>query len=829
MRNSTDRRFLRTHRCLPLLVVILLLSGVATAEWESIGNLKPAERKSNEFTFRGVRATVVIQVLAPDLIRVRTVHATSLPPDHSYAVVKTDWPPVKVDFSNDGKYQRIRTEQLEARVQLSPLRVAFYDAKGALLSKDSDTQGIAWNGDRVRVWKWEPADEHYFGFGEKSTPLDKRGRSLVMWNRDPEGFDASSEPLYESVPFFIALRQGRAYGIFLDNTWRSSFDMGSEFRDVYSFGAEGGELNYYFFGGPDPRQVVSRFTELVGRIALPPRWALGYIQSRYSYYPESRVRFIAENFRVRQIPCDGIFLDIDYMDGYRIFTWDKTRFPDPKRMMSDLRQQGFHTIAIVDPMVKVDPNFWVYKQGLDKGYFVQKADGTIITGKGWAALNAYPDFASPKVRDWWAGLFEEQLDQGVAAYLTDMNEPVVMANQGPAGTFDLDAVHHTEMGPRAHAEIHNVYGMLETLATREGMLRVRPNERPFIITRATFAGGQRYAAQWSGDNYGTWDHLRLSMPMLNGMGLSGLQFVGADIGGIVPVPSPELYTRWMQTGLLTPFSWTHSLGPGNLEPWGFGNRMEGINRESIRLRYRLLPYIYTAFWQASQTGQPIMRPLLLEYPDDWTAIGTNDEYLFGDDLLVAPIGKDYDENRSVYFPQGTWYDYWTDRRYVGPLTVNVNAPLERIPLFVRAGAVIPSQQAMQYTDQYPIDPLTFDVYPEGSSTREYYDDDGISFAYEKGVYLQQTVSVESAADRIGVEISSREGTYHPAKRSIVVKVHLQASEPRTVTVGCTEVPRQGSVKAWQESEKGWMYDVDSKTAWVKFPDEAVGMKVVLTH
>jgi alpha-glucosidase len=193
MRNSTDRRFLRTHRCLPLLVVILLLSGVATAEWESIGNLKPAERKSNEFTFRGVRATVVIQVLAPDLIRVRTVHATSLPPDHSYAVVKTDWPPVKVDFSNDGKYQRIRTEQLEARVQLSPLRVAFYDAKGALLSKDSDTQGIAWNGDRVRVWKWEPADEHYFGFGEKSTPLDKRGRSLVMWNRDPEGFDASSE------------------------------------------------------------------------------------------------------------------------------------------------------------------------------------------------------------------------------------------------------------------------------------------------------------------------------------------------------------------------------------------------------------------------------------------------------------------------------------------------------------------------------------------------------------------------------------------------------------------------------------------------------------
>jgi len=799
------------------------------AEWESIGGLKPAGRKGNEFTFQGARATVVVQVLAPDLIRVRAVHATSLPADHSYAVVKTDWPSVKVDFSNGGKYQSIRTEELEARVQLNPFRISFYNAQGELLSKDSDTQGIAWNGERVRVWKWEPADEHYFGFGEKSTQLDKRGRSLVMWNHDPEGFDASSEPLYESVPFFIALRHGRAYGIFLDNTWRSSFDMGSEFPDVYSFGAEGGELNYYFFGGPDPKQVVSRFTELVGRIALPPRWALGYIQSRYSYYPESTVRLIAENFRFRQIPCDGIFLDIDYMDGYRVFTWDKTRFPDPNRMMSDLREQGFHTIAIVDPMVKVDPNYRVYKQGLEHDYFVRKVDGTVLTGKGWAALNAYPDFASPKVRDWWAGLFKEQLEQGVAAYLTDMNEPVVMANQGPAGTFDLDAVHQTEMGPRPHAEIHNVYGMLETLATREGMLRVRPNERPFIITRATFAGGQRYAAQWSGDNFGTWDHLRLSMPMLDGMGLSGLQFVGADIGGIVPVPSPELYTRWMQTGLLTPFAWTHSLGPGNLEPWGFGNRMEGINRESIKLRYRLLPYIYTVFWQASQTGQPIMRPLLLEYPDDWTAIGTNDEYLFGNDLLVAPIVKDYDEGRSVYLPRGTWYDYWTDRRYVGPVTVGVSAPLDRMPLFVRAGAILPSQQDMQYTDQFPIDPLTLDIYPEGSSSREYYDDDGITFAYQKGVFLRQTINVENAADRVSIEISDREGSFHLPKRTIVLKVHLQPNEPRTVAVGKMEVARQTSAKAWQESPKGWMYDVDSKITWVKFPDEEVGTKVVLAR
>jgi alpha-glucosidase len=808
---------------------LLLLSAVAFGEWQSIGNLKPMGRKGNEFTFGNDRATVVVQILAPDIVRVRAVAATILPPDHSYAVVKTDWPAVKVDSSSTATYQSLRTEQLEVRVQLAPCRVAFYDAKGQLLSKDTDNHGISWDGRRVRVWKVEPADEHYFGFGEKSTPLDKRGRSLVMWNRDPEGFDASSEPLYESVPFFIALRKGRAYGIFFDNTWRSSFDMGSDLPDLYSFGAEGGEMNYYFFAGPTPKQVVSRFTELVGRIPLPPRWSLGYVQSRYSYYPESRVRFIAQNFRERSIPCDAIFLDIDFMDAYRVFTWDKSRFPDPKHMMTDLRQQGFRTIAIVDPMVKADPNYWVYKQGLQNDYFVKKADGTVFIGKGWADANAYPDFASPQVRDWWAGLFQQQLEQGVAGYLTDMNEPTVIGGDGPATTFDMDAVHHTEMGPRPHAEIHNVYGMLETLATRDGMLRVRPNERPFIITRATFAGGQRYAAQWSGDNHGTWDQLQLSMPMLNGMGLSGLQFVGADIGGIVPVPSPELYTRWMQAGLLTPFAWTHSLGPGNLEPWGFGNRMEGINRESIKLRYRLLPYIYTAFWEASQTGQPIMRPLLLEYPDDPLAVGTNDEYFLGNDLLVAPIVKDYDESRSVYLPKGTWYDYWSDRKYVGPGNVNVNAPLDRIPLFVRGGAIIPSQQDMQYTDQHPIDPLTFDFYPAGPSSRQYYDDDGISSGYQKGLYYLQTVSVEPRPEGVSIDISSPEGSFRPPKRSLVLRIHLQANPPRTVAVGATQIPQQASDKALQDATKGWLYDAESRTIRVKFRDEQTASSVVVSQ
>ena len=813
-------------RTFQLICFLLLLAPTGSADWHSIGSLTTPEPKGNQVIFRSRQATVILTVLAPDLIRVRMVPGTTLPSDHSYAVVKTDWSQVPIEFAGDTDTSIIRTPELEVRAHLSPFRLAFYDRNGKLISKDEDSRGMSWEGTRVRCWKSMPEDEHYYGLGEKSNLLDKRGRSYVMWNTDPDGFDAATDPLYQSVPIFIGLRQGRAYGLFFDNTYHSSFDFGVEEHDVYSFGAEDGEMNYYFFAGPTPKSVVSRFTELVGRSPLPPRWSIGYIQSRASYYPESTVRFIVENFRHRGIPCDALFLDIDYMDGYRIFTWNKSYFPDPKKMLSDLRQQGIRIITIVDPYVKVDSHYWIYQQGVRNGYFMKKADGTLFTGRGWPGESAFPDYASEKVRDWWASLYKEQLEQGVSGFLDDMNEPTIVADPGlPNRTFDLDLIHATDHGPRPHAEIHNVYGMLETMANRDGMLRVHANERPLIITRATFAGGQRYAAEWSGDDWGTWDHLRLSMPMLNSMGLSGFQFSGADIGGFQPVPSPELYSRWLQSGVLTPFCWTHSEGPGNLEPWVFGNRLEEINRNSIRLRYHLLPYIYTAFWEAAETGIPIMRPLLLEYPDDWLAVNRNDEYFFGNDLLVAPVTKDDEMSRPVYLPRGVWYDFWTDHRYTGPMRIEAAAPMERMPLFVRGGAIIPSQQDMQYSDQAPIDPLTFDVYPDGTSSRPYYEDDGISFDYQHGVSLHQHLTAAQEAHSTSVEMTAREGSFTPPKRSLVIKIHGQKAQPRQITVAGREAAGQASVKALQGATEGWAYDDGAGVVWIKIPDQGTALKV----
>lgn len=809
-------------RTLAVLVLAAATTSPVGAEWRTVGAMTAEQPAGDAITFRSDRAVVTLTVLAPDLIRVHMVPGTAPGPDDSFAVVKTDWPKAAVQFGGAGATRAIRTSELEIRAQLVPFRLAFYDRSGRLISKDADDLGMGWDGARVRAWKWMPFDEHYFGLGEKAGLLDKRGRSYVMWNTDVFGWDESTDPLYQDVPFFIALRDGRAYGVFFDNTWRSSFDMGARSPDHYSFGAEGGDLDYYFFYGPDPKKVLGRFTELVGRMPLPPRWSIGYHQSRYSYYPESRVRFIADNFRQRHIPCDAIFLDIHYMDGYRVFTWDKSRFPDPARMISDLRRQGFRVVTIIDPGIKLDPNYWVYRQGLAGDYFVRKPDGRIYTGNVWPGESAFPDFTRNRVRDWWGSLYKGLLNDGVAGIWNDMNEPAVF--NVPSKTMDLDAVFYDRGLHSPHAKIHNVYGMLMSEATEEGLLRLHPNERPLVITRDTYAGGQRYAAVWTGDNSSTWDHLRTSLPELLGMGLSGLTLAGADIGGFALSPSPELYTRWLEAGIFYPYCRTHTeYGSRNQEPWSYGNRLESINRRSIELRYRLLPYLYNAFRESTETGLPVMRALLLEYPDDPSAVGQNEEFLFGDDLLVAPVVKDGEDEWNVYLPRGDWYDFRNDHLVAGPANVTVEAPLDRIPIFVRAGSLIPTQQVVQYVDEAPINPVTFEVYPLAGSGRpfgrDYYEDDGISFDYQRGSYLSEHLEVSENDRGITISGSAREGSYEPPARSLLFNIHAQRHVPARVEVGNGTLDRSTSLEALQKASQGWIYDENANVVSVKLPDQ----------
>jgi alpha-glucosidase len=781
------------------LVVLVAAPVRLDAGWASLGAMPAPQREGNTLTFRNEQGIATLTVMAPGIVRVRFVPGASLGRDHSYAVVKTDFGDPGARFELGDGETVIHTAELGVNVRHDPFRVAFSGADGESLDEDDLARGTAFVDRTTRVWKRLREDESVYGFGEKTGRLDKRGWKLggvayAMWNSDTFAYENSTDPIYASVPFFMVLRRGRTHGIFLDNTYRTYFDVGKESQGLLSFGAEGGELNYYFINGPTPKQVVQRYTDLTGRMPLPPRWALGYHQCRYSYYPDSKVRYIADSFRARRIPADVIWLDIHYLDSYKPLTWDKARFPDPPKLLADLRRQGFRVVTIVDPHPKKEVGYEPYDTGLAGDHFVKNPDGSVYVAPVWPANaernpgpSVFPDFSRPATREWWGGLYRSLLDIGVAGIWNDMDEPAVF--ETPTGTMPLGVRHDNEGQPTDHREIHNVYGQLMSRATYEGLLRLRPEQRPFVLTRASFAGGQRYAALWPGDNISTWDHLRATIPVLTGMGLSGLAFVGSDIGGFAEAPSAELYTRWIQLGTFYPFMRTHTtFGTPDQEPWSYGTRHEALNRRAIELRYELLPEIYNVMQQSSETGLPALRPVFLEYPDDPRTWALDDQVFLGSDLLIAPVLREGVTEREVYLPAGEWYDFWTGKRYAGGRTINLAVSIESVPVFVRAGAFVFRQAVVQNTSEMPGQPLGVEVYPAPRSEATSYEDDGETLAYRRGVFLKRRFEQSRSGSTCTIRVGAAQGSYRPAERDLVLKVHFEG-EPRRVAIGGEALPR----------------------------------------
>jgi alpha-glucosidase len=821
----------RGGRAVILSVVALLISISPTAgQWQRIGSARSVVREARGVMLDCQNALLRVTVLAADLIRVRMQPGRSFGPDESWAVVRTDWPAVPLEVSESRSSVRLTTPELIVEIGKQPCRVIIRDSRGEIISEDAPGKGMSWSGTEVRVWKTMPPDEYYYGLGERAGPLEHRGRTYVNWNTDAYGYQRGTDPLYQSIPFLLALRRGRSYGIFFDNTYRSSFDLGAARRDEYSFGAEDGELNYYFFYGPDPKKVISRFTDLVGRMPLPPKWALGYQQSRWSYEPESRVREIAREFRRRQIPCDVIYLDIDYMDGFRSFTIDRRKFPTFSRMISDLAAIGMKVVAIVDPGIKKEPGYGVYDEGVKGNHFVRMPDGSLYTGAVWPGLCVFPDFTREETRRWWGDLYKELVEAGVKGFWNDMNEPAVFVetDRHVDRTMSLDAIHEGHSQPADHRKVHNVYGMLMARATYEGLKRLRPGERPFVLTRASYAGGHRYAATWTGDNTSSWDHLSLWIPMVLNLGLSGQPFAGPDIGGFTGVPTAELYTRFLQAGVFSPFCRTHAQkGKPDQEPWSFGPEYEAINRRAIELRYRLLPYLYTVFEEAARTGVPVMRPLFLEYPEDRRTYRMDEEFLVGRDLLVAPVLTEGARSVEVYLPEGEWFDFWTGEKRVGPGQFRVGAPLDRVPLFVRGGAILPLQPVVPYVEEAPIHPLVLMIFPSRESEGALYEDDGISDAYQQGAWARTSFRARRSAEEITLEIGPRQGQYAPPPRAYLLQCVGVEREPSKVSRSGRELERSTSLAGLGHRSEGWSYDPVSKIVWVKFPDEGSAVTVTI--
>lgn len=745
--------------------------------WQTLGAVQTQDRTGRGVLLACGQARLAVSVLAANIVRVRMTPTGTFLPQRSWAATRNDdeWPAAPFELRNAPAAIEIETEQMRVQIQRDPCRVACFDKQGRPFAQDIE-QGMGWRLGSVAGWKRIEPDERYYGFGERTGLLERTGERATNWTVDAFNYNATTDNMYQAIPFFLALRPELGYGVFFNTTFWSQFDIGAAQPGCWQMQTHGSELDYYIIYGPDVATIIRSYTELTGRMPLPPRWALGYHQCRWSYNSEAEVRELAREFRSRRIPCDVIHLDIDYMRGYRVFTWSPKRFANPARMVDDLRRDGFKTVTIIDPGVKYEPeaDYGVFEQGVANDYFVRTADGRLAHGYVWPDKAVFPDFLRPDVRHWWGEQHRALTESGVAGVWNDMNEPALMdrpfSDNGTPIDLPLDAPQGAADERTSHAEAHNVYGLTMARACCEALDRLRPDQRSFELTRSGFAGIQRWSAVWLGDNQSNWEHLEQSMPMLCNMGLSGVPFVGCDIGGFMGNATAELFARWMQVGMLYPFMRGHSaLDTERHEPWVFGERVERICREYIELRYRLLPYLYTLFWEAAETGAPILRPLLYHFSADPQTAALHDQVMLGPALMAAPIYRPGVTHRAVYLPEGDWYDWWSGERFTGPTHILAHAPLERMPLYARAGAIVPLGPVMQHVDERPLDELTLRVWP-GGGVWTLYEDDGQSFAHRTGEYATTTYRVHSANEQTTVEIAAREGQYRPAARTVVVEL-----------------------------------------------------------
>jgi alpha-glucosidase len=724
-----------------------------------------------------------ITVLRDSLIRFRYTTKGYFSNDFSYAIDKNQSHGYNfLEVTDEIEYFVITTSKVVCKVRKEDVKIAIFDLEGNSILEDE--LGFHWEesyqfgGNIVKMSKVAKEGESFYGLGDKATHLNLKGKRLENWATDQYAFHKDQEPLYKVVPFYIGLHNKMSYGIFFDNTFRTFFDFCNERRNVTSFWAEGGEMNYYFIYGPQMQDVVTTYTDLTGKPELPPLWALGYHQCKWSYFPESKVKEVTSKFRELQIPCDAIYLDIDYMEGFRCFTWNKEYFPDPKRMVDELSADGFKTVVIIDPGIKIDKEYSIYNEAVANDYFCKRADGPYMKGKVWPGECNFPDYTNPAVREWWAGLFKELIsDIGVKGVWNDMNEPAVM--EVPGKTFPMDVRHDYDGNPCSHRKAHNVYGTQMARATYEGVKRFAYPKRPFIITRSAYSGAQRYTSSWTGDNVASWEHLWIANIQMQRMSISGMGFTGSDIGGFAEQPSGELYARWIQLGVFHPFCRTHSSGDhGDQEPWSFDDDVINITRKFVSLRYQLLPYLYTMFWQYINEGVPMLKPLVYFDQEDSQTHYRTDEFIFGNQILICPILEPNSLGRRMYLPIGNWYNYWTDEVISGRKEIWVSTDYDQIPIFIKEGAIIPKYPVQQYVGELEFDEITLEVYFKlGKEKSVLYEDAQDGYDYNKGRYSLATFSLKGKEDQLVIQ-QHKEGKFNTQYSKFRINLH---GLPFTVT------------------------------------------------
>lgn len=712
----------------------------------SPGNITAVNIQGQTISFTTEHAQGKVIIYSPSIVRIR-LDKKALGKDFSYAVIAK---PVetKVTINQNDEVITLTTDSLKAEITKKPYSVTFFTLDGKIISQDEKGLNTSWVSEEVTTYKKMQDGERFVGLGEKTGNLDRKGSGYTNWNTDSYGYSTGADPIYSTIPFYIGIHHGLNYGIFMDNTYQSDFNFGASNNRFSSFGAQGGEMNYYFIYHNHLADIITSYTALTGRMPMPPLWSLGYQQNRYTYYPDTEVLRIAQTLREKKIPADGITLDIHYMDHYKLFSWDKARFPNPLAMNKKLSDMGFTTTVIVDPGIKVEKGYDAYESGLKDNIFIKYPDSVNYSGEVWPGLVHFPDFTSEKGRAWWRKKVKFFADNGVSGIWNDMNEIATWGNKMPSNVlFNYDGA------IASHKQAHNVYGMQMARSSYEGA-RESMNKRPFVLTRAGYAGLQRYTAIWTGDNRPEEDHMLLGVRLINSLGLSGMPFAGMDIGGFIGTPSNSLFARWIQIGAFNPYFRNHAaVNTQSSEPWTHGEEVTEISRNYVSLRYKLMPYLYSTFFEATQSGLPVMRSLAIDYTFDPKIYDTQfqNQYFFGKAFMVFPF-ESTKEYANAYFPKGLWYDLYTDDKQQGETEKILHLSIQKLPVYVKESSIVPMQSLVQSTQEQPTDTLIINIY-KGSINNSfvYYEDDGKSFDNEKGDFYKRTISYDAAKRSITFE------------------------------------------------------------------------------
>ncbi|AZB42001.1 DUF4968 domain-containing protein [Bacillus sp. FJAT-42376] len=788
-------------------------------------SVKGIERLDNGVKFDLGNKDAYIRLFADDLAKV-SILEKGKEEYTSRGIAKKDWKTPRFTAKDKGNVYELRTKELIIHIKKDTFGVKFMDHKGNVINEDYMDNGSTsgYENGKPYVYKKTDKNEAFYGFGEQAgLNLNQRGESIGMWNTDAYAYDKDTKYIYTTIPFFIGLKNEKAYGILFDNTHRSYYEMASESDDYYYFYANGGDLTYYFMNGPEVSDVIDRYTDLTGKQELPPEWSMGLQQSKWEYTADDIVN-VAKTYRDKKIPLDTMVFDIDYMDGFRVFTWNQ-QFKDAVKKVKSM--DGFHTVAINDPAVKQDENNSTYQEGTKNDYWAKNADGTPFIGPVWPGDSAFPDFSKEEVRQWWAQKHNVLFDAGIDGIWNDMNEPAVFRDDAQHNhTMPLDAYFGYDNDKILHTEYHNMYGHDEADATHRAFSMHKPNERPFVLTRDMYAGTQRYSALWTGDTVSTWEHLQMSLPSHMNIGMSGVANVGTDIGGFAQRPTAEMYARWIQIGSLYPFARIHydsdakaTVKQGQ-EPWAFGPEIEKISKKYIEQRYKLLPYLYNAFQDASETGKPVQQPLVYQFQEDENTYNIADQFMFGDSLMVAPVVKEGQTSRSVYLPEGhKWVDYVSGKEYEGGRTINVSGQLDEMPMFVKKDSMIPTRDVQQHTGEKPLENLVLDTYLDKKAEYSFYEDDAATLDHSKKGEFNETKFTVERKGKHNVTFSQKKlaANYKDTKlEQYTLKLH-NAENPRKVAAGMKKYKAVNTMDKMTNASRTYFFDEKTKTLYVNIP------------